>query len=302
MSAQLFLIIAAAGCAGSVSLAAVGLLLPPTRREQMLRILAAFGAGQARGRIRTSPGARPAGVTFLQRIGDVLAKGSRHRIARQLDYAGNPAAWPLDRVVRARVVAAVAMAFAGWGFVSAITHGHGLVGLPVGALLGLFLPDLLVYNAGTKRQLEIQAQLPDVLDGLVIGVEAGLGLDSAMTQVATMIRGPMPEEFHRVLQEMKLGVSRTVALRSLAARTTVRELKSLVTALVQAGEMGISVAGILREHSSEQRLRRRQRAEEQAQKVAVKLLFPVLFCFFPAIFVVVIGPAALRLVEVFGGG
>jgi tight adherence protein C len=132
-------------------------------------------------------------------------------------------------------------------------------------------------------------------------VEAGLGLDSAMAQVAVMLNGPMPDEFHRVLQEMKLGVSRTVALRALAARTTVRELKSLVTALVQAGEMGISVAGILREHSQDQRLRRRQRAEEQAQKVAVKLLFPVLFCLFPAIFVVVIGPAALKLVTVFGG-
>ncbi|MET0425507.1 MAG: type II secretion system F family protein [Actinoplanes sp.] len=299
MTASLFLALAAAGCISSVSLAAVGVLLPPTRREQMLRTLAAFSTGHvSRARVVVQP--KPPPMIAVQRFADVLASGSRKRLSLQLDYAGNPSEWPLDRVIRMRVVTAAVIGLGGWGFVQVISNGHGLIGLPVGAILGLFLPDLLVYNLGTKRQAEIRQSMPDVLDGLVIGVEAGLGLDSAMAQVAVMLNGPMPDEFHRVLQEMKLGVSRTVALRALAARTTVRELKSLVTALVQAGEMGISVAGILREHSQDQRLRRRQRAEEQAQKVAVKLLFPVLFCLFPAIFVVVIGPAALKLVAVFG--
>ena len=139
-----------------------------------------------------------------------------------------------------------------------------------------------------------------MLDALVIGVEAGLGLDAALSQVATLLRGPMPDEINRMLQEMRLGVARTDALRALGARTTVRDLKRLVTALTQAGELGISVAGILREHAGDQRARRRQRAEEQAQKVAVKLLFPVLFCLFPVIFVVVLGPAVLTVLHSFG--
>jgi tight adherence protein C len=218
---------------------------------------------------------------------------------RHLDYAGNPAAWPVDRLVRAKLFSLIVMALFGWFFVHAVAPHNGLLGLPLGALIGLFLPDLLAYNAGAKRQQAIARELPDTLDALVIGVEAGLGLDSAMVQVAQMLRGPMPDELHRVLQEMKLGVARTVALRALSSRTTVRDLKTLVTALVQAGEMGISVANILREHASDQRLRRRQRAEEQAQKVAVKMLFPVLLCFFPAIFVVVIGPAVIHLVTAF---
>jgi tight adherence protein C len=297
------IVLAACGFALAVLLSAVAVTLPVTRREQMLRTLAIFGG------IRANPvRPRPPLTDFLrarlqapyQRAANALVPpGAHDRLVRQTDYAGNPSAWPVDRVIRAKLFGFVVFAPFGWYFAHAVVPHSQLLGLPVGAAIGLFLPDLLIYNAGTKRQQQIARDLPDVLDALVIGVEAGLGLDSAMVQVAQMLEGPMPDELHRVLQEMKLGVARTAALRALSARTTVRDLKSLVTALVQAGEMGISVSGILREHSSDQRLRRRQRAEEQAQKVSVKMLFPVLFCFFPAIFVVVIGPAALRLMTAF---
>jgi tight adherence protein C len=230
----------------------------------------------------------------------VFAAGPiRVRLHRQLDFAGNPAAWPIERVIRTRLLTATFFTLFGYAFAHGVAPDRWVIGIPAGFAIGLFLPDILIYNAGVKRQAAIGRSLPDVLDAMVIGVEAGLGLDSAMSQVANLLSGPMPDELHRVLQEMKLGVARTVALRALATRTNVRELRTLVTALVQAGELGISVAGILREHAQDQRLRRRQRAEEQAQKVAVKLLFPVLFCLFPVIFVVVIGPAVLRMIKVF---
>jgi tight adherence protein C len=107
----------------------------------------------------------------------------------------------------------------------------------------------------------------------------------------------MPSEVHRVLQEMKIGIARTDALRSLSARTTVRELQSFVTAVVQAGELGVPIAGVLREHARDQRTKRRQRAEEQAQKVPVKMLFPMMFFVLPALFMVILGPAALSIMD-----
>jgi tight adherence protein C len=306
VSPQVVLTAAAACAAMAMSLLVITVALPPTRRERMLRTLAQFGVY---GAATSSKAQKPLGgrlrapvVGFIQRIGDVLAAGggARERLARHLDYAGNPPDWPLDRVIRARLIAALVIGPVMWWLTHQVTGSNGLLGLPIGILIGLFLPDVLVRNAGEKRQKELARSLPDVLDALVIGVEAGLGLDAALAQVAFMLRGPMPDEVRRLLQEMKLGVSRSDALRALAARTTVRDLKRLVTALVQAGELGISVAGILREHASDQRVRRRQQAEEQAQKVAVKLLFPVLFCLFPTIFVVVLGPAVINLLKTMG--
>ncbi|GIE98418.1 type II secretion system F family protein [Paractinoplanes rishiriensis] len=294
-SATTALAVAATGAAAAVSLAATAVALPPTQRERMLRILADFGGQRAAAAQQTTTGRlRPAVIRLAQRFGDTITPpAARQRLTTQLDYAGNPPRWPVERVVRARAVGLVVLSLLGFVI-------FGLLGLAGGALAGLLLPGILVRNAGEKRQRALEASLPDVLDALVIGVEAGLGLDSALAQVAQMLRGPMPDEVRRMLQEMKLGVSRSVALRALAERSTVRDLKRLVTALVQAGELGISMAGILREHAADQRLRRRQRAEEQAQKVAVKLLFPVLFCLFPVIFVVVLGPAVLNLISSFG--
>jgi tight adherence protein C len=137
------------------------------------------------------------------------------------------------------------------------------------------------------------------MDMLTICVEAGLGFDAALAQVARNSSGPLAAELARALQEMQIGKSRTEALRSMAGRTTAPELRSFASALVQASELGISVASVLREQAKEMRLRRRQWAEEQAQKVPVKILFPLLFCLFPALFVVIMGPAAITVSHMF---
>lgn len=293
--------------AASAALLVVAVGLPRSPREQIMRTLAAFGSSRTgdryvasnslHHRIRTLVGLAAA------KLGNVLTSaGTRRRLGRLSDYAGNPSAWPIDRLVRARGLLLVGGAAFGAAFGHVVGGTQGLLlGVPGGAVLGMFLPDLLLYNAGVKRQADLARSLPDVLDALVISVEAGLGLDAAMAQVADNLTGPMPDEIYRALQEMKIGVARTEVLRAMAQRTTVRDLKSLVTALVQSGELGVPVSAVLREHAREQRVRRRQRAEELAQKVPVKLLFPVLFCLFPAIFVVILGPSVLRLIATFSG-
>jgi tight adherence protein C len=222
------------------------------------------------------------------------------RLRRRLDLAGNPGPWTAERV----------LAFKGLGLVAGATGGLLLgLGSPVSALVvptvaglaGFFLPDVLVYNTGLKRQERIRTALPDALDLLTVCVEAGLGFDAAIDEVARNSTGPLAGELNRVLKEMQLGQSRVDALRALADRTDVRELGTFVSALVQASQLGVPVAGVLREQAAEMRLRRQQRAEEQAQKVPVKILFPVIFFLMPALFVVVIGPGVLSIMHAFGG-
>jgi tight adherence protein C len=302
MALLIVLVVAVVAAAASVALLVLAVALPPTRGERTLRTLAMFGTSRGklvddRGptwdqRIRLGTG------RAFDRLGRAVTPSSAHnRLVRLLDYAGNPADRPIEQVVRRRAQLLLGVGVVGALF-GTIMGGPSVALLagPAGAVFGLFIPDLVVYDLGTKRQKQLERSLPDVLDALVIGVEAGLGLDAAMAQVADNLDGPMPAEVFRVLQEMRIGISRTDALRSLSQRTTVRELQSFVTAVVQAGELGVPIANVLREHARDQRVKRRQRAEEQAQKVPIKLLFPVLFCLFPVIFVVILGPGVLRLI------
>ena len=220
--------------------------------------------------------------------------GITARLQRGLDLAGNPSRWNPDRILAVKGLGLV-----GLGVLGALNGAHRpallIVFAAIGAAIGFFLPDLLLYNAGLKRQARIQAVLPDAMDMLTICVEAGLGFDAALAQVARNTDGPLAADLSRTLQEMQIGKSRTEALHSLAERTTVPELRVFVSSLVQAGELGISVATVLREQSSEMRIRRRQRAEERAQKVPVKILFPLVTCLFPALFVVIIGPGVITI-------
>ena len=155
----------------------------------------------------------------------------------------------------------------------------------------------MLLQKSQTRQERIQRELPDALDLLSISVEAGLGFDAALSQVARNTTGPLAEEFFRVLQEMQIGTGRPEAMRALGERTTVSELRGFVTAMVQADAFGVPVANVLRVQAGEMRIKRSQRAEEKAQKVPVKILFPLIFCILPALFIVVIGPAAITIVR-----
>jgi tight adherence protein C len=134
---------------------------------------------------------------------------------------------------------------------------------------------------------------------LTVCVEAGQGFDGAILQVAKSVEGPVAGEFARVLAEIQIGKSRGAAFSSLASRTKVPEIRTFVTALVQADRLGLPIGSVLREQSIQMRLVRRQRAEEKAQKVPVKILFPMLLCIFPALFIVIIGPGAIQMINTF---
>jgi tight adherence protein C len=169
------------------------------------------------------------------------------------------------------------------------------------AALGYLLPSMVVGRMATRRQHRLRLSLPDALDLLVVSVEAGLGLDQAIQRVADelgMVHPELAEELRLVNLELRAGTGRADALRNLANRTQVDDLSSLVTMLVQTDKFGTSVAQSLRVHSDTARTKRRQRAEEAAAKTGAKMVFPLVFCIFPAIWVVTIGPAAIKFVQV----
>jgi tight adherence protein C len=256
-------------------------------------------------------GARPRSVPdpdaplppLLERLRGVAARLSPdsygERLQRRLDLAGNPAAWPPDRVLAFKGIGLVAGVLL--GAVIGLKHGLGVIAFPViGGALGFFIPDILIRNMGEKRQIEILKGLPDALDMMTVCVEAGLGFDAALSRVALNLEGPMAEECARVLQEMQFGMSRTEALRSLADRSDVSELRTFISSLIQSSELGISVGVVLREQAKEMRIRRRQRAEEKAQKLPVKILLPLITCLLPAMFIVILGPALIHIFTTLG--
>jgi tight adherence protein C len=224
----------------------------------------------------------------------ISPSGIAGTLQRRLDLAGNPDRWTPDRILAVKGLGLLVLGGIG-GLYGLPSIGLTILCAALGGAIGFFVPDVVVRNAGTKRQARIQVLLPDALDMLTVCVEAGLGFDAAFGQVAQNTRGPLAAEFSRALQEMQIGASRSQALRAMVARTTVPELRSFVSALIQAGELGIAVATVLREQAKEMRLRRRQRAEEKAQKVPIKILFPLIFCLFPGLFVVILGPGVISI-------
>ncbi len=237
-------------------------------------------------------------IERFRRLGlAVSPAGTSNRLARGLDVAGNPPEWTLERVLAVKGILAIVGVFAGL-----VLGRLSLSGLLLAAGLaagGLFLPDLLVYNLGLKRQDQLRRSLAEAMDMLTVCMEAGQGFDGGMLQVARSVDGPVAGEFARILSEVQLGKSRGEAFTALGLRTTVPEIKTFVSAVVQADRLGLPIANVLREQAREMRLARRQHAEEQAQKVPVKILFPMLFCIFPALMIVVIGPGAIRMMGMF---
>jgi tight adherence protein C len=279
-----------------LGIASTGVFAETMPKSGVARSLAAIDALQ---RPRRDLRQRELDRPFAERVVDPLTErftaiGRRFtpeeriaRIRRRLDLAGNPDGWDSDRVLGLKALAAL-----------------------VGALLGLVLPPILGFGpvitvlcvvVGYDRSQRVRRELPDALDLLTISVESGLAFDAGLAQVARRTSGPLAQEFFRVLQEMQIGTGRVQAMRALAERTDVPELRSFVGAMIQADAFGIPISGVLRVQAREMRVKRSQRAEELAQKVPVKILFPLIFCILPCLFLVIMGPAVITVVDNFTG-
>jgi tight adherence protein C len=240
-------------------------------------------------------------VQRLARIGRKLTPGGRGEALRaKLEAAGSPPGWTVDRVLAYKVIGLVvfgAVGFVLFAVLAAMPTITAVVLSVLLALLGLMLPNVILYQIAYNRTEVMQRSLPDSIDMLTISVEAGLGFDAALTQVARNTDGPLAQEFFRVLQEMQIGMGRAEAMRAMADRTNVQDIRIFVSAMVQAEQFGIPIAQVLRVQSKEMRSKRSQRAEEQAMKLPVKIIFPVIFCIMPALFVVVLGPAVINIAQ-----
>ncbi|MGA8851064.1 MAG: type II secretion system F family protein [Aeromicrobium sp.] len=229
----------------------------------------------------------------------VMPGGLFGRIERNLVLAGHPAPWSTRNIALVKVVLPVAMFLAVSSFVldrgSPIMTGMGLAAVVV----AYFVPDLLIYSRATERQEQLQRDLPDVLDKIVISVEAGLGFEAAMAATARSGTGPLAEELVRTTQDIGLGMARRDAYQALQKRSKSEDLTSFVRGVIQAEEHGSSMSSMVRIQSKEMRMKRKLRAEGKAGKVSVKLLGPLMACIFPVLFIVVLAPGILNAVAMF---
>lgn len=240
----------------------------------------------------------------VQTIGKRFSgEGEDEALQHKIEVAGAPAGWTPDRVAAGKILGFVAALIVSL-FLS-VVMGLGLLPtmgfVVLASIAGFQAPNMQLYQLGYNRTLQIEKDLADAIDLLTISVESGLGFDAAAAHVARSTEGPIAGEFARMLQEMQLGRSRSEALRSMADRSNIADLRTFVSAMVQADAFGIPIGQVLRVQSSEIRTKKRQRAEEQAQKVAVKILIPLIFCILPCLFIAVLGPAAISIMHSFSG-
>lgn len=223
--------------------------------------------------------------------------GTAEKLGSMLERAGNPSPWTVERIMGAKGATMLLGVLLGFAYAGLSVRGI-IIALLAGAGF-FFLPDLLLYNGALRRQEQTAKGLAEALDMLTVCVEAGQGFDAALMQVARNVDGPISGEFTRVISEIQLGQGRGEAFAAMGDRVRLPEVKNFTTALVQADRLGLPIASVLREQTAGMRLTRKQKAEEKAQKVTVKILFPLIVCIFPVMFVVLIGPGAIRMIDAF---
>jgi tight adherence protein C len=241
-------------------------------------------------------------IPLINRIGEFSARFTPQRAiqstARQMELAGNP--WPIDpatflaiRFILGVLLGGLAvLAFAGSTSWSTSDKDMFIGGATVG---GFYLPHIMLTTRVTRRQKEIRNAMPDALDLLTICVEAGLGFDAAMSKVAEKWQTELSLAFARVIREVQLGKVRRDALKDMSDRLGIAEMTSFVAAIIQSEQLGVSMAKVLRIQSDQMRLKRRQRAEEEAHKAPIKMLIPMALLIFPSIMIIILTPAVLSI-------
>jgi len=241
---------------------------------------------------------RPLAGRLSGSVARITSSNFSERTEKRLALAGNPgdmrtADWLGIKAIVAVIVATTMFILFG------LLQGDFLAGIAlalVGLGIGYILPEFWLSGRVKKRQKAILLQIPDALDLLTISVRAGLGFDAALGKVVEKLKGPLIDEFRRALAEVRVGKVRREALRDIIPRTEVSPLTNFVGAIIQAEQLGVSISKVLQVQSEQLRIERRQRAEEQAAKAPIKMLFPLVGCIFPALFIVILGPAIILII------
>ena len=233
-------------------------------------------------------GMRKLGTSTRRMLPNALVDG----LEVNLVQAGHPHGIDLPRLLGIKITLAAMAAM------TLLVYGHVWLAIVAAGVL-FFLPDYWVLSVRDERQNRMQADTADMIDQMTICVEAGLGLDAAIARVAATSVGPLTDELRRTMNDIRAGVPRAQALRALADRAQIAEIRQLVTALLQAQKHGVPLAETLRVQSGQMRLKRSQRTEEKAAKLTVKMVFPIVFCFLPVFMIVVMVPALISLFNAF---
>ncbi len=243
---------------------------------------------------------RPLAAGLSGRMSRVASTSFTEKTEKRLALAGNPGDLRTSDWLGIKAISAIIFAILFFflfaivgilGFPFAIGAGFGVIG----ALLGYTIPEFWLGGRVKKRQKAILLMIPDALDLLTISVRAGLGFDAALAKVVEKLQGPLSDEFRRALAEVRVGKARRDALRDIVARTEVGPLTNFIGAIIQAEQLGVSISKVLQVQSEQLRIERRQRAEEMAAKAPIKMLFPLVGCIFPSLFIVILGPAIILI-------
>lgn len=266
------------------------------RREGYERVLAAYAPELKISVHEVRAAERP---SLFDRIGDrLISQRYKRSLRRRLVSTGQQDMSSYRQLVRRKVMGLI-LGFIVGELLKFDGTFMGYVWLIGFTVAGFLLPDILAYNTGTKRKMELDKSLPDAIDILNLCVESGLTFQAAMGQVAAILKGPIAQEFSRVLRQMQLGQPMVQSLQDMASRNGNPEMERFVTVIVQSEKLGIPIAAVLAEQSREMRIKRRDKARELAQKVPVKILMPVMLCFLPGIFIVILGPAVISIIRAF---
>ena len=242
---------------------------------------------------------RPAYQKFTSFLGKATPHGITQGLERTIAYAGSPNRMTANRLIAIMFMVAIIVP-AVYYMLQNLVGSYAQPGILVLlAITGFILPWYFMLIKARARQTKIQKKLPDMMDLIFVSVEAGLGFDMALKRTTEKMPGPLSDEIKRALDEMNKGRSREEALRGIYHRTGVEDLSSFITAVIQSEQLGSNIANMLRVQSTSMRQRRRQRAEQAAMKVPVKLLFPLVFFMMPALFIVILGPAVIRIIDAF---
>lgn len=272
------------------------------KKEEGVALTDRYGTDQRRIMLRSSGAERalgPFAQAIVDKLRSFLPAARVRKLEAKIAQAGLDEKWTLERVISMKILAAVVMFLL---FAARLVTGptfSGVVLLIAATVIGFFVPNVLIDRQRDDRKEAIRGQIADSIDQLNVMVRAGLGIDAALGRLSQSATGPIAEEFGRVLQDMRFGLARAVAFASMAERVDVPELTGFVSALSHAERLGVPISQTLTIQSQEMRERRRQMAEEKAMKLPVKLLFPMVFFILPVMFIVLLGPAAIRMLSTF---